>query len=438
MLRKILKFPVNSVNRNLTTLANGAKLVDFKNNQTDVELTIEESNSTKKTLKFNPYWLRFNCHSPASKNAHTNQRQINGEFVPFDLKVAGLELNGDNLIVNWPKESNQEDSILPLIYLYNNCPSDTNQSTFENRFKPCRELTFFDSRKFFDSNGKKNEEECLRWLNHMAEYGLSIVTNAGTKGEYEVKTFAETMIAPIMKNIYGDVYDVKVEKSPINIAYAEGPLPFHSDLVYYEAPPGIQFIHCVRFDDCIVGGDSLIIDAFDVANEFRKTHPAHFETLTNIPVTFQKMHVKDGKPEVMLHHRPHIKLNHRGEIMAFTWSPANEGPLKHLTDEQVKNYYEAYLHLARAINNSPSIIDYKLKPGEILVFNNRRMMHGRKSFESNNGARHFQGCYINIDEFKSKLRSEIIKSQQGATEKNYVDLKNVKIEKLTIGNNDFE
>ncbi len=89
-------------------------------------------------------------------------------------------------------------------------------------------------------------------------------------------------------------------------------------------------------------------------------------------------------------------------------------------------------------------IEYRLKPGEILCFNNRRILHGRKGFISMNGSRHFQGCYINTDEFKSKLRALIVKDKlktcprNANSKKNYVDLRNIKLEKITVGNNDYE
>ena len=71
-----------------------------------------------------------------------------------------------------------------------------------------------------------------------------------------------------------------------------------------------------------------------------------------------------------------------------------------------------------------------------MCFNNRRMMHGRKGFEQSNGERHFQGCYVNIDEYKSVLRSAQLK--KSIINQTFVDLKEVNIEKLQVGNNDFE
>ena len=40
----------------------------------------------------------------------------------------------------------------------------------------------------------------------------------------------------------------------------------------------------------------------------------------------------------------------------------------------------------------------------MLVFNNRRMLHGRRGFTQRAGAvRHLRGCYVNIDEFANRL-----------------------------------
>ena len=50
------------------------------------------------------------------------------------------------------------------------------------------------------------------------------------------------------------------------------------------------------------------------------------------------------------------------------------------------------------------MIEYRLNPGEVACFNNRRVLHGRNGFENTKKAvRHFQGCYLNIDEFKSEV-----------------------------------
>ena len=45
-----------------------------------------------------------------------------------------------------------------------------------------------------------------------------------------------------------------------------------------------------RFDEKVQGGESLIVDLWKVANDFRKSNPEDFEALCTIPATFQKIH----------------------------------------------------------------------------------------------------------------------------------------------------
>lgn len=55
------------------------------------------------------------------------------------------------------------------------------------------------------------------------------------------------LIAPVQETIYGRVFDVKVDRNPINIAYSNVPLGLHMDLMYYESSPGIQILHCIKY-----------------------------------------------------------------------------------------------------------------------------------------------------------------------------------------------
>lgn len=49
------------------------------------------------------------------------------------------------------------------------------------------------------------------------------------------------------------------------------------DLAYYESPPGLQLLHCLQYDYAVLGGESLLIDAFAVAEHVRRNEPRAFE-----------------------------------------------------------------------------------------------------------------------------------------------------------------
>ena len=46
-------------------------------------------------------------------------------------------------------------------------------------------------------------------------------------------------------------YDVISVDKPIDLASTSEALPLHMDLPYFESPPGLQFLHCIR---CIKDG----------------------------------------------------------------------------------------------------------------------------------------------------------------------------------------
>ena len=71
-----------------------------------------------------------------------------------------------------------------------------------------------------------------------------MVKNVPTK-ENTLRNLVE-MIAPLQRTIYGELFDVRIDVSPINLAFSASPLEFHNDLIYYESPPGIQFLHCLK------------------------------------------------------------------------------------------------------------------------------------------------------------------------------------------------
>ena len=46
--------------------------------------------------------------------------------------------------------------------------------------------------------------------------------------------------------------------NPINVAYSDAALALHTDLAYYESPPGLQFLHCIRYGVYIAHSLSVV------------------------------------------------------------------------------------------------------------------------------------------------------------------------------------
>ena len=55
-------------------------------------------------------------------------------------------------------------------------------------------------------------------------------------------------------------------------------------------------------------------------------------------------------------------------------------------------------------NSDKFKIEFKLMPGDFMMINNHRLLHGRTVLDTNKGKRFLQGCYIYHDSSEGKLR----------------------------------
>jgi gamma-butyrobetaine dioxygenase len=67
-------------------------------------------------------------------------------------------------------------------------------------------------------------------------------------------------------------------------------------------------------------------------------------------------------------------------------------------------YYRAYRRFMSMTRDPSYRLGFKLRAGEMIVFDNRRVLHGREAFDPASGFRHLNGCYVDRGEFDSRLR----------------------------------
>lgn len=246
--------------------------------------------------------------------------------------------------------------------------------------------------------------------------------------------------------VYGRTWDVRSVPEAKNVAYTSQDLGFHMDLLYMEQPPHIQLLHCIR--SSASGGASLFTDSLRACLDLRKEQPQLFQTLATQPVTYHYNHTDSGsfyehsRPVVELpgfrpeHLRKHV---HRGisqalrlpEILsAVSWSPPFQAPfrlqepnyirvsgyarqvLKQVDalgalNDNVEKWHHAARRFNRLIHQDSGIYERMMKPGECVLFDNRRVLHARKAFEVGDAGkeRWLKGAYIDKDPFFSTLRS---------------------------------
>ena len=97
----------------------------------------------------------------------------------------------------------------------------------------------------------------------------------------------------------------------------------------------------------------------------------------------------------MDHHGRLLRCNHNeGTRQCFLDVPASK----------TQEMYEAYYSLTKRLKDPKNMFVHKLSPGEIVVFDNDRVLHGRTGYTlTENVGRCLESAYIDWDVARSKL-----------------------------------
>jgi gamma-butyrobetaine dioxygenase len=195
---------------------------------------------------------------------------------------------------------------------------------------------------------------------------------------------------------YGRVFDVRVTPAATNLASTSLPITPHTDNPYRDPVPTLQFLHCLVNE--ADGGDSGLVDGFWVAARLRELDPSAFAILTRTPVPFR---YADGSTDLTAS-GPLIAVDPRGRIRGIRFNNRSMCALRLPVDEAAR-FYAAYRAFAALLVAPQAQVDFRLVPGDCVVFDDTRILHARTAFAAD-GRRHLQGCYADIDAVESQLR----------------------------------
>ncbi|MEO0493929.1 MAG: TauD/TfdA family dioxygenase, partial [Actinomycetota bacterium] len=229
------------------------------------------------------------------------------------------------------------------------------------------------------------------FVEQLARRGIAVFHGCGV--EPGTVLTVGNRIGVVRTTNYGDLFDVVAEPDPINLAYTPLGLPAHTDNPYRRPCPTVQLLHCLVAAD--EGGASRFVDGFAVVEQLRAQDPAAFATLTTTDVVF-RFHT-DGVD--LRAERPLIELDRAGRIHAVSVNNRSMEPLP-AGAPGATAFYDAYRVFVDLLDRDDHAIELTLRPGELVAFDNRRVLHGRRAFRSTT-RRHLQGCYIDMDAIRS-------------------------------------
>ncbi|MEL7461740.1 MAG: TauD/TfdA family dioxygenase [Pseudomonadota bacterium] len=240
-----------------------------------------------------------------------------------------------------------------------------------------------------------NADGMVAPLTDLWRYGLArlrgLPTDAGT-----VQRVAER-IGTVRNSNFGFLFSVETKPDPDSNAYRAVPLDAHTDLATRELQPGFQLLHCR--ENSTTGGESTMVDGFAVADTIRADDPDAYRALTTLGWVFTNRH----RDTDYRWSGPIIETDTTGAPVEIR----NTGFLRFFPDmdeADIPRAYDALRHFTALCRTPRFQMATAFAPGDLVIFDNRRVLHGRAAFDPQSGVRRLEGCYLDRDEVASRLR----------------------------------
>ena len=338
-------------------------------------------------VEYPSIWLRDNCR--CDRDGESGQRLVDIADLPAAPRIRQASIADGCLQVAW--EDEPQTSRFELAWLHAHAPG-RGHGRPELRARPWLDGATLDASRDFSGislSALENEPSArLEWLSRLLADGIAFVREVPSTDQAILR--AVTPVGLVLDTNYGRVFDVRSVPQPENLAYSDRGLGLHTDNPYRDPVPGFQALHCLI--SSADGGDSIFADGFALAGELERTDPPAYAILSRTPVPF---HYRSRDAE-LYSEKPLIEIAASGELRAIHYNNRSVAPLR-LPARELPAFYAAYRAFAALLRVARFHLHTKLRDGDLAVFDNRRILHGRTGFTSALRPRHLQGCYLARD-----------------------------------------
>ena len=344
-----------------------------------------------KGFTFHPVWLRERSPDTDTIDPATGQRKIDAGLLPLELRINAAERTGNAAI-----RLKFSDGTVGIF----------NADDLRAAIEPVTEYDLLGAKELWDAKRhdiprhalaglETSTAGLLALLNDLARNGFVVVTGVPTE-KNGLLQFAG-LIGNIKLTNWGGVEDVKSAVNAFDLTLTGRALEPHVDNPYRFSTIGYVLLHCLH-NSC-GGGESLVVDGFAVAERLRREHPDAFATLTKTPVRF----LYEDDTAILENYRPLISVDAEGRLRSVAYSNRTEFSRPGSMAE-MSAYYAARHLFASLIYAEEMTLEFKLAPGEMAIFDNYRVLHGRRAFDTAQGERHMRQAYMDRDIVSSRQR----------------------------------
>ncbi|KAF2460019.1 taurine catabolism dioxygenase TauD, TfdA family-domain-containing protein, partial [Lineolata rhizophorae] len=355
-----------------------------------------------------PAWLRDACRCPRCVDPYSGQKTFDTGDIPAGLRCRRAQGAGGagTVTLEWendvPGFGEDHRTELPIVELRTalrengdprgGIPRRADRPAHWDKDELLKSDLWHSYEGYMSDDGA-----LLKLLAQLQRYGIVFLKDVPPSAD-AVSDIA-TRIGPLKETFYGRTWDVKSIPKAENVAYTSQYLGFHMDLLYFIQPPFLQLLHTLKAE--ATGGASIFADSFRAVNSIRRSKHALWLALNTVPVK----HHYDHENHKYEHSRPTVELDGRARDIAYVnYSPPFQAPfVRAKPGWNLASYHAAIAEFKRIIELEHNRFEYRMQEGDCVIFNNRRVLHGRAAFKED-GERWLRGAYVDEDDFISKRK----------------------------------
>ena len=373
----------------MTQVEENAQLVETKISNQLIEVLWKDGQSRH----FHNIWLRDNCRCEHCGDPAIGRRVLRLTDLDLHPGISSVKIFDNQLKIIWSDDHHSE---FTSDWLRANAYDDKTRRS--KAFNPSLWNAAFRAQPpIFDHGDIAGSEQGLfDVLQTVRDFGLCFIRNS-TPTAGTLETFALRIGYPQESN-FGRVQDLVVDRKKSSIANDVQGLKPHTDEPYRASPSGILLFHCIETD--ITGaGSSIFLDGFEIAEQLRTEDPEGFAVLSQNTQSFRRFFNNDVD---LIAEFPIISVDEFDQVVGIRLNDRVAAPLS-IASDKVEVYYRALKRLLQLSEDNQRALKLTLKPGDIAIFDNHRILHGRTDLTIK-GSRWLQWIQIERGDFHSSLR----------------------------------